>query len=87
MTDIEQCIGGGLLKISEKITMEHYLYSIAVISGEAGYYETNRYYEEDTFMIKIFNFWTVWVIIIVKYFRDLFNILKGLKFTTKSKDV
>jgi hypothetical protein len=90
MTDIEQGIGGGgLLKIAEKITMEHNLYSIDVISGEGvkGYYETKKYYEEDTFIIKNFNFWTVWFLILVKYFRDLFNILKGVKFTTKSKDV
>jgi hypothetical protein len=82
--DIEQGIDTGLLKFAEKINMEHNLYSIVVISREGGFYETKGYYEDDTFMIKNFNFW---IIILVKYFRDLFNIFKCLKFTTKSKDV
>ena len=81
-------IGGGLLKIAEKITMENNLYGIVVISGEGvkGYYETKGYYEEETFMIKNFTVWNVWFVILNKYLRDLFNIFKGVKFTTKSKD-
>lgn len=68
-------IGSGLLKIAEKITMEHKLYSIVVISGEGvkGYYEMKGYYEKDTFMIKNFNFWNVWFAILLRYFCDLFG--------------
>lgn len=55
-------IGSNLLKLAEKVTMQHGYYGIAVISGEGvkGYYRKNGYYEEDTFMIKNFN--TIFVI-------------------------
>ena len=52
-------IGGGLLKLAEKITKLHNLYGIAVISGDGvrGYYEQKHNYKNiDTFMIKYFNF-------------------------------
>jgi hypothetical protein len=83
MRDIEEGFGCELLKITEKIIMEDNLNNIVVISHE----HVMGYYEEDTFMIKNFNFLSVWFIILVKYFRDIFNIFKGVKFTTKSKDV
>jgi len=64
-------IGKGLLKIAEKITKENNLYGIVVISGDGvrGYYESKGYQDKDTFMIKNFNFWNVWLSILIKYIK------------------
>ena len=65
-------IGGGLLKLAEKITKQHNLYGIAVISGDGvrGYYEEKHgYYDVETFMVKYFNFLEVWFEILVYYFK------------------
>lgn len=82
-------IGGGLLKIAEKITKENNLYGIVVISGDGvrGYYETKGYRDVDTFMIKNFRIWDVWFTIFLKYLNYLFYIFKDVKLTTKVKYV
>ena len=54
-------IGSGLLRIAEKISMQHGLRQICVISGEGvkGYYEKRGYVEKETFMIKKFWWFSV----------------------------
>lgn len=67
-------IGGGLLRLAEKKTMEHGLKGIVVISGEGvkGYYEKNGYREVDTFMVKDFWWFEVWFWMFVSYFKQYF---------------
>ena len=69
-----QGIGKGLLKYAEKITQEHGLYGIVVISGEGvkGYYEKTKYYEKDTFMLKDFNYFKTWLIYLFALIKYLF---------------
>ena len=49
-------IGKNLLKIAEKISLQHAYKGIVVISGEGvkNYYKNNGYYERETFMVKDF---------------------------------
>jgi ELP3 family radical SAM enzyme/protein acetyltransferase len=71
-------IGGNLLKLSEKITKQHNLYGIAVIAGDGvrGYYEEKHgYKDEETFMVKYFRFWEVWLVLLVYYFKYLFKFI------------
>ena len=58
--------------------MQHGNYGIAVISGEGvkGYYESRGYYEKDTFMIKDFTIWKVWLFYVINYIFE--NFLKYL---------
>ena len=50
-------IGKNLLKIAEKISLQHAYKGIVVISGEGvkNYYKNNGYYERETFMVKDFS--------------------------------
>ncbi len=68
-------IGTGLLNIAEKIAMQNNIYGIAVISGEGvkSYYEKKGYYEQDTFMIKNFNWFQVWFYFILNYIYSIFS--------------
>ena len=72
-------IGGGLLRLAERKTMEQGLGGIVVISGEGvkGYYEKNGYREIDTFMVKDFSWWKVWFYYLFGQFR-LYRVMVGL---------
>ena len=51
--------------------MKYGLYGIVVISGEGvkGYYEKLGYREVDTFMIKDFPFWKVWLWLFISFIK------------------
>ena len=67
-------IGKKLLKKAEELSYQNNMKGISVISGEGvkGYYEKFGYYEEDTYMVKKFNFY----FIIDYYVKLIINFIK-----------
>jgi ELP3 family radical SAM enzyme/protein acetyltransferase len=81
LTDRRGCqhtgIGGGLLRLAEKKTMEKGLYGIVVISGEGvkGYYEKKGYKDIDSFMVKDFWWFEVWFWMLVCYLKKFIGFI------------